>query len=338
MALPMLRNCILLTCVFLNCLAVKLELVANPDVVKSSVTKQLQVNCTFTFSEDDDVKKMYTIAISRGKGEMVASLSAFNPARPLTDQESLSVAGEIITAAKNTIGYLNLTWPNPGQRQAGTYVCTVNALNFAWDGITFRTNLTVPLVEPTDRELFEFKTSQLEDMAREFRASRDENMKRISQTEEVIRQMTLRLYQGEAKVKALEERLNETLVKISDLEKTLEGLNSSQIVTSLPRVEGGIVECGDSKTYYNFRDSQNHRRVVKQVTFTSQYKAIPTVFLSVYQLDVTSNQSLNKTLNPNVKFYFYPSNISLTGFDLVCGTWDNSSIYSMNVNWVAILF
>jgi hypothetical protein len=70
------------------------------------------------------------------------------------------------------------------------------------------------------------------------------------------------------------------------------------------------------------------RKDSKQVTFKAKFSAPPRILLSITALDAARQD--------NLRVDVFPRKITNTGFELDVGTWSNTLLYHVNVDWIAI--
>ena len=69
------------------------------------------------------------------------------------------------------------------------------------------------------------------------------------------------------------------------------------------------------------------RTFTQHINFDEKYEKNPRVMVSINQLD----NNKNKNLRINV----FPENIDISGFDITISTWDDTSIYSVRIDWIS---
>ena len=74
-------------------------------------------------------------------------------------------------------------------------------------------------------------------------------------------------------------------------------------------------------------DSIGWRTFTQHINFDEKYEKNPRVMVSINQLD----NNKNKNLRINV----FPENIDISGFDITISTWDDTSIYSVRIDWIS---
>ena len=81
----------------------------------------------------------------------------------------------------------------------------------------------------------------------------------------------------------------------------------------------------DSKHYMH--SSKGPRSFKIHINFNEKYEKIPHVMVSLKGLDINGDR--------NIRIYVFSENVSVYGFDLVIGTWNDSLIYEVNVSWIS---
>ena len=96
-----------------------------------------------------------------------------------------------------------------------------------------------------------------------------------------------------------------------------------------------IIESGELDfTFYKWPEakhminSKGDRKYSKKINFKKIFKSKPNVIVSLKGID--SANSAYTRIN------LFAKNISNTGFDLECLTWENSVIYGVYASWIAL--
>ena len=96
-----------------------------------------------------------------------------------------------------------------------------------------------------------------------------------------------------------------------------------------------IIDSGEFDfTFYKWPDakhminSKGDRKYSKKINFKKKYKSKPNVIVSLKGIDSANNAYTRINL--------FTENISNTGFDLGCLTWDDSSLYGVYASWIAV--
>ena len=81
----------------------------------------------------------------------------------------------------------------------------------------------------------------------------------------------------------------------------------------------------DSKHYMH--TSFGPRSFKVHINFDKKYERIPNVMVSIKGFDINGDR--------NIRIYVFSENVSVYGFDLVIGTWNDSLIYEVHVCWIS---
>ncbi|KAI8786306.1 fibrinogen C domain-containing protein 1 [Biomphalaria glabrata] len=128
----------------------------------------------------------------------------------------------------------------------------------------------------------------------------------------------------------LASQLEETNSQLSSISNKMSTANA-ELNMLRPNVQEGIVSCGIAIPYTPFLPeptclpNQESRHFVR---FTPAYAKAPSVTLSLTSFDVNGDF--------NTRYYYYATNLTTEGFELLCGTWCNTVIYIMHVRWQAV--
>ena len=63
------------------------------------------------------------------------------------------------------------------------------------------------------------------------------------------------------------------------------------------------------------------------INFDKKYERIPHVMVSLKGFDANGDR--------NIRLYVFSENVSVYGFDVVIGTWNDSLIYEAHVSWIS---
>ncbi|XP_059179380.1 uncharacterized protein LOC131958384 [Physella acuta] len=92
-----------------------------------------------------------------------------------------------------------------------------------------------------------------------------------------------------------------------------------------PLLEQGSYSCGNSD---NYQASGKARLHAQAVTFTKPFKNPPIVTVILNGLDMWNAKQ--------IRYSFYARNVTATGMELVCSTWEDSQFNYAGLTWVAI--
>ncbi|KAK0062046.1 fibrinogen C domain-containing protein 1 [Biomphalaria pfeifferi] len=128
----------------------------------------------------------------------------------------------------------------------------------------------------------------------------------------------------------LASQLEETNSRLSFISNKMAAANA-ELGMLRPNVQEGTVSCGiavplssapPDPTCLPNRESRHF------VRFNTTYAKAPSVTLSLTSFDINRDF--------NTRYYFYATNLTTEGFEVVCGTWCNTVIYGMHVRWQAV--
>ncbi|XP_059154623.1 uncharacterized protein LOC131940076 isoform X2 [Physella acuta] len=351
----------------------KMVFTASTSTITTALTQSLSINCSLESTQDmsNQFKNIYSITVTRGKGEVIASVSACNPATAYGDFQTLSVAGDVTFTTSPVTGYLSLTWSNPDHQQAGTYTCNINGLNADNQGVMLAGNLTVQVRQPIENELVDFiarmekrmlaNEELVQHLFRENKELKNKtiyleyNNKQLKEESTLLQTVTKNLQDSNTNLSALvsqletgvhnievssnsnhvnleqlqrivDENRNNSLINIQELQKLVNELKTWQDKQRDPHYELNYASCGTMQDYMPSEGTGKINTV--KVTFQTPYEKAPLVFVSMTSMD------LNK--DTNTRYWIGPTNVTPTGFDLVCGTWADTHIYGSGVTWIAI--
>ncbi|XP_059154526.1 uncharacterized protein LOC131940008 [Physella acuta] len=183
----------------------KMVFQASTSAITTALTPTLKVNCSLESIKEmsTQFKNILSITITREDSEVIASVSACNPATAYSDFQTVSVAGDVTFTTSPVMGYLSLTWSNPDQQQAGTYTCNINGLTADNHGVMLTGNLTVQVREPIVNELVDVIV-KIE--------------KRLSANEELVKELAKKTKELETKTAALENCCYNQNKRVASLE------------------------------------------------------------------------------------------------------------------------
>ncbi|XP_059179703.1 uncharacterized protein LOC131958604 [Physella acuta] len=206
----------------------KMVFQASTSTITTALTPTLHIKCSLESTEEIGIqfKNILSITITRGDSEVIASVSACNPATAYSDFQTLSVAGDVTFTTSPVTGYLSLNWSNPDQQQAGTYTCNINGLKADNYGVMLTGNLTVQTRQPIVTELVDVivKTE-----------------KRLSANEELVKELAKKTKELENKTAVLENCCYNHNKRVASLETVVGYLEaeSSQLRNELKQNESG---------------------------------------------------------------------------------------------------
>ena len=73
-----------------------------------------------------------------------------------------------------------------------------------------------------------------------------------------------------------------------------------------------------------------HRSFKKHIDFDKDFESTPNVLVAIEALDTNKNT--------NLRLFLKKENIDNSGFDLIVGTWDDTSIYGVKISWIAFTY
>ena len=87
-----------------------------------------------------------------------------------------------------------------------------------------------------------------------------------------------------------------------------------------------LVDFYSSESEYMIH-SKGWRTFTQHINFDEKYEKNPRVMVSINQLDYDKNK--------NLRINVFPENIDISGFDITIATWDDTSIYSVRIDWIS---
>ncbi|XP_059159788.1 uncharacterized protein LOC131943598 [Physella acuta] len=91
------------------------------------------------------------------------------------------------------------------------------------------------------------------------------------------------------------------------------------------RFEEGRGDFGNSQ---NYPLVNNLKRVVVKISFRQPFPTPPMIFFEVYGVDVDGTRTL--------RLVSYARDITATGFEAVCETWDDTQMQAVWYHWIAM--
>jgi len=260
-------------------------------------------------------------------GKDVASITPFTPATAILDKASLNVTGAISTSS----GYLELTWPLPGQEQGGNYTCEVNGIVGAGHNEVLTKSLVMPVEAPSLSQL----TSHIHDQE-----------VKLKTQDALIHNLQQQLVNQQQQYTRLEDKIsNETDVKIQQMLALIKQQQHQHI-------ENGTVECGASTGSHtdwnglhladlnginqnaagwtregNFKVSTVHQ------TFNTSYSTPPIVRWSISDIKHSSDGSRH----PLEEYHVAVVETDLQGFTIQCKIPYNNAyqMYELKLHWTS---
>lgn len=309
----------------------------TPEDIQVGLTRTMSIKCD-VMQSDGKPKSVTSLTISRTGNEQVAKVSTSDAAKALADFASLKVEGSVAESSTG-LGYIELIWENPSEKQIGQYECLVNAVNDDGHEVTMSSMIEIGVSTPTMdqlvnriRELELRENSTIESLLRTTTRQRQLEKERESAKTELshVKQSTTQQINGI--VKSSKAQMDEMKAQNLKILKDLATLQSHVKENSLPRhVETGNARCQqDSNTWTkkpNIRGSMSIDDFVR-INFKKPYKRPPMVMQSISILGIENTH--------HTRIGVYMDKVDQHGFTAICHTWGDSHVADMHFTWISV--
>ena len=105
----------------------------------------------------------------------------------------------------------------------------------------------------------------------------------------------------------------------------------AKILNNLVKIQAGEYHaCFPSNTRHYMHCQSGNRTFKKHIDFDKEFESTPNVIVAIEALDTNKDT--------NLRLFLKKENIDNSGFDLIVGTWDNTSIFGVKISWIAFTY
>ena len=290
-------------------------------------------------SAGDPIRHVATISITRD-GVSVATVSPYHAARAESsdDVSNIHVTGDV-SKTTGELGYLELVWDFPTEKQVGAYECSVTGITESGHSVTFGTSLEVgrSYVNLNDiiADITELKKElhQQNVTNNELQQTVAQQQTQLSAQKIQINDLNATEFQLQQTVAKQQAQLSAQSVEISHLQAEL---NHSQ------HVETGSIHCSGNSLSWTSQSKPaacDHgdqgepcyfqQEKTMNASFTADYSRPPKVFLATKFLYVKYDSHVHY----GVKLL----SVDQHGFSIMCGSGPaHWTVEDMEVSWISV--